>query len=416
MFTSLGAQRRRGARARTRLRTAASVGVIGLVAVCVAACGSSSSTSGQAASSTPPTQQAASSGAATQQVDMAAASKAIAPYEGQTSAFPVDTPLSKPLPADTKFVYLQCAATSCGQVDKLLQEAVKTLGGSLTTVSAGASVATFQTAAASALSLKPAVVFLDGFQPALFGDSLKTLSAAGIKVVSISMAQTPEELASYGITFNYIGTAFNVNNGKLMADWVITKKGANSKIAFYGVPEITFTAPMQAAFEQELKTNCASCKVRRGHPGNNGTADRCHRHAGTSRHERRGVLGRCDCIGSTGGDESGRGVRHDTGFLARARESAGHQDGGHHRRFGHRHRSVRLDNGGCWCTPGHRRPADGEREGRRESGAVPAAEGHYLRPHQWVDGLPRLRPEVRKAVAPGQLKVKHCRHMLYRAT
>ena len=193
---------------------------------------------------------------------MAAALKAIAPYEGQTSAFPFDTPLSKPLPADTKFVYLQCAATSCGQVDKLLQEAVKTLGGSLTTVSAGASAATFQTAAASALSLKPAVVFLDGFQPALFGDSLKTLSAAGIKVVSISMAQTPEELASYGITFNYIGTAFNVNNGKLMADWVITKKGANSKIAFYGVPEITFTAPMQAAFEQELKTNCASCKVR----------------------------------------------------------------------------------------------------------------------------------------------------------
>lgn len=242
--------------------------VIGLVAVCVAACGSSSDSSQPSASSaqadisSPSSAQQAGTSSSAQQADTAAATKAIAPFEGQTSAFPVDEPLSKPLPASTKFVYLQCAATSCGQVNKFIQSAVKTLGGTLTTVSAGASASSFQTAAASALSLKPAVVFLDGFQPALFGDSLKQLSAAGIKVVSISMAQTPEELASYGITFNYIGTDFNANNGKLMADWVIAKKGANSNIAFYGVPEITFSAPMETAFQQELKKNCASCKVR----------------------------------------------------------------------------------------------------------------------------------------------------------
>ena len=38
--------------------------------------------------------------------------------------------------------------------------------------------------------------------PSLFGDGLKKLSAAGIKVVSISIAK---DVTPYGVTFNYIG-------------------------------------------------------------------------------------------------------------------------------------------------------------------------------------------------------------------
>jgi len=47
-----------------------------------------------------------------------------------------------------------------------------------------------------------------------------------------------------------------------MADWVIAHKGPTADVVFYGVPELTYSKPMQDAFEQEFAKNCPSCKVR----------------------------------------------------------------------------------------------------------------------------------------------------------
>jgi len=95
--------------------------------------------------------------------------------------------------------------------------------------------------------------------PSLFGDGLKTLSAAGVKVVSISIVK---DAKPFGVTFNYLGADEIENDGKLLADWVIVHNGAKANAVFYGLPTFDFSNPLQQAFENEMKKNCPACAVR----------------------------------------------------------------------------------------------------------------------------------------------------------
>jgi ribose transport system substrate-binding protein len=235
--------------------------LVAVAAIALTACGSSSSmkasSSGASSSAAPASTGSSSSGG--QGVDVAAAQPVIAPYTGHTTAFPVDKRLSKALPAGTKFAYLQCGAQSCALAGKLLTGAVKVLGGELTIINSGSTSASAQAAASSVLALKPAALILAGIDPRQYGDSLRKIADAGIKIVSISVAV---DTKPFGITADYLGAQTFQLAGKLMADWVVVNKGAKTKVAFYSVPEITFTPIMEKAFQDELTKNCSSCQVR----------------------------------------------------------------------------------------------------------------------------------------------------------
>ncbi len=243
---------------RSLLRTAAVACAAVLATFTIAACGSSSGSSSASGSSASGS-SASGSSASGQGVNKEAAQKAIAPYIGQTSAFPISEPLSKPVPAGTQFAYLQCGTQNCAFAGQIVNSAVKALGGTLTTINSGATAATAQAAASSVLTLKPAALILAGIDPRQYGDSLQKISAAGIKIVSISVSV---DTKPFGITANYLGAQTFQLVGRLMADWVVANKGANANVAFYSVPEITFTPIMAKAFEEELTKNCSSCKVR----------------------------------------------------------------------------------------------------------------------------------------------------------
>jgi ribose transport system substrate-binding protein len=228
-----------------RVRAAGMVGAAILAGSALAACGSSSSSSTSSTTSSAP-------------ANVAAAEAAIAPYTGHPSAFPVTEPLGKPLPAGKKFVYLQCSTPVCALLGQLLAPAVKTLGGTLTVINSGGTASSSQAAASSALALKPAAVLLPAVTPSVFGDSLKRLGEAGIKVTAVGVINP----TVYGIDFSIGGQDSIERTGRLMADWVIVHKGPKANVVFYGTPELDFSSYMQHAFEKELAKNCPSCKVR----------------------------------------------------------------------------------------------------------------------------------------------------------
>ncbi len=228
--------------------TIAAVFVSVVALVTVAACGSGSSP--ESGSSSP----GSASGA-----NVAAAKAAIAPYQGQPSAFPVSEPLSKPLAPGTKFAFMQCSSPVCAQVAKAFQQAVQVLGGQLTIVNAGATAQTAQAAASSVLATKPDIVILSGADPTLYGGGLKALSDAGIKVVSI---QVNKDVKPFGITFNYLGKDLSQQNGRLLADWVVANKGAEANAVLYTLPALDLSVTVQKAFEDELQKMCPSCKTR----------------------------------------------------------------------------------------------------------------------------------------------------------
>lgn len=224
------------------------VSVCAVMALAVAACSPGSS----------PGTPLGSTSNVTEGANVAAAKAAIAPITGKPSPFPVREPLRERLPAGKKFAYLQCGTPVCGLVAKNFEAAVKAIGGIFTAVNAGATAATSQAAASSVLALKPDVVYLT-VDPALYGDSLKQLAAAGIKVITISIVK---DVSPFGVTFNFVGEAENQDEGRLLADWVIAKKGANSNVVFYSLPAFEFSKTIQQGFEEEMKKNCSSCNVR----------------------------------------------------------------------------------------------------------------------------------------------------------
>jgi len=189
---------------------------------------------------------------------VSAAQAAVAAFTGKPSAFPVNEPLSKALPAGTKFAFLQCSTPFCALAGRSLQAAATAIGGTFTAVNAGSTAATSQAAASSVLALKPAVVFVT-VDPSLYGNGLKKLSDAGTKIVSISIVK---DVKPYGVTFNYIGADEIKRDGRLLADWVIAHEGTKANAVFYALPTFDFSSPLQQAFEGEMTKNCPSCKVR----------------------------------------------------------------------------------------------------------------------------------------------------------
>lgn len=221
-----------------------------IAVVSVAACGSSSDSS--------PSSDSAAPGAG-KTANVAAAKAALAHYTVPPTAFPVADPLPGRLPAGRKFVYLQCSTPICAAVGMFVQEAVKGIGGTYTAVNAGATAQTVQAAASSATALKPDAVILGAIDPALFGGGLKKLAGGGAKLVYL---QVTKDVKPYGITFNYLGEDLSRRNGKLLADWVIARKGAQADTVLYSLPALDISAPVQKAFQAEMKANCPACKVR----------------------------------------------------------------------------------------------------------------------------------------------------------
>ena len=237
-----------GPAARVGRAVAAGTLSVGL-ALTLAACGAASST-GAATKGT---------GASSAKANVAAARAVIADYLDHPSPFPADAPLSKPLPAGTKIVYIAPKTPTSAAGAEAAAAAAKVLGATIQVVSAGTTASEAQAAAATVLAMKPAAAIVGGMPLSYFGDGLKKLAAAGIKVLSNA---TAEDTKPFGVTFNYRGAASFALAGRLMADWVIVNKGASAKTVFYGIPAIDFSTAMQTGYEQELHKNCTSCSVR----------------------------------------------------------------------------------------------------------------------------------------------------------
>jgi ribose transport system substrate-binding protein len=67
--------------------------------------------------------------------------------------------------------------------------------------------------------------------------------------------------AKWGIPADFLSDYTDTLSGKLMADWAVAQTGGG-EVAFYGVPELSFTSIMQSAFDHEMAVACPSCTVR----------------------------------------------------------------------------------------------------------------------------------------------------------
>jgi ribose transport system substrate-binding protein len=187
--------------------------------------------------------------------DVAAAKAAVAQYSGKPTAFPVDQPL-KQRPTGKTFAYFQCSTPVCALFAQIAAPTQKLLGYQLKVVKAGASATEVQNAMDSIVSLKPAGVILPASDPNQFLHQMQALQQAKVPVSANGIVD-PEK---YGLQADFLNNETNTLGGKLMADWAVAQGG--EEVAFYGVPELSYTPIMQAAFDREIAKLCPSCKVR----------------------------------------------------------------------------------------------------------------------------------------------------------
>jgi ribose transport system substrate-binding protein len=221
-----------------------------LVAALIAGCGSSSSSSSGSGSS--------STKSSTPKANVAAAQADMAPYLGKASAFPVDSPLTKHLPAGATLSYLQCSAVTCALAGKAVQAAAKVLGLNYQAVPAGASVTAETSAMDSIIASKPKIVILPGLNASPLCSQIKQLTSSGAGVGTFGMVgaeQCGVKAAINGETSAELG-------GSLMADWVVVTKGANANVALYDTPELAFSPYVERGFTTQLAKLCPSCTVR----------------------------------------------------------------------------------------------------------------------------------------------------------
>jgi ribose transport system substrate-binding protein len=228
-----------------RWRLVALAGVIAAVTTACASGGSSSSPSGSGSSG------------ADDAAGISAARAALAPYEGHPSAFPATEPLAKRPTRGSRFIYLQCSTPVCAQIGQLLVAPTRALGVTLSVINSGSSATSSQAAAAAALAQKPAAVLLPAVDPQLFGGALHQLDSAGVAVTGVGIIDG----VPYGVQESAGGQASVELAGQLMADWVVAHNGAAANVVFFGTPELSFSAPMQTAFQNTLKQTCPSCKA-----------------------------------------------------------------------------------------------------------------------------------------------------------
>jgi ribose transport system substrate-binding protein len=243
------------------IRTRAALGGLVFAALTVTACSSASSgTGGSTAtggSSATAGGAAASSPSGGNAAEVTAAQQAIAPYVGHPSPFPATEKLAKLPTPGSKFVFLQCGAPVCAIFAQLMPAPAKALGVKFLTVNSGNTATTSQSGAAAALADKPAAVLVGASDPQLYGNFLHQLISAG-SVVAGGGTVGGE---SYGVQDAVGGSASVAHAGELLADWVTVNKGASANVVFFGTPELTFSAGMQAAFAQTLTQRCPSCKA-----------------------------------------------------------------------------------------------------------------------------------------------------------
>jgi ribose transport system substrate-binding protein len=256
------AERRGSFGSRDALRFVVACVLAGLVVVAAAACGSSSSSSssspGSATTVSSPASSTSSSASSTDGANVALAKTQLATVTGHPSPFPVTRPLPKPLPAGTKFAYLESSDPIGALFAELLKPGVTAIGGTFIAIPAGNTATSAQAAADTAIADHAAVVLIPAFLPSEFGGKLATLKQQGAKIVGAGMVGWQK----YGIDWCVGCETWTTQEGRILADWAIVQKAAATSASFYTVPEFGFTASMWDGFKSQMATLCPKCTAR----------------------------------------------------------------------------------------------------------------------------------------------------------
>jgi ribose transport system substrate-binding protein len=232
-----------------RRRSGALLMVAVAASAALTACGSSDSDSTSSTSKTTSSSSAAS---------VAKAKAAVAPFIGKPAPFPVDTPLEKRPPAGSRVAFMDCGTPTCAVLWQAIGPSAKAVGLDIYRVKTGTAANTINAAVSSIAAQRPKAVLDVATDPTLFTAGLKKLHDAKIPIIGSGVVDTEK----YGFVGGLFGTQATQKVGRLLADYVYSQHGPDSRSVFYYPPELAFAPIMKDAYVGEMKQLCPSCDTR----------------------------------------------------------------------------------------------------------------------------------------------------------
>jgi ribose transport system substrate-binding protein len=188
--------------------------------------------------------------------DFAALESAVQKETKAPTSIGIDTPVGKPIPKGKELLFLECA-TSCEEIGNGVETAAKELGWSYKKIQLGASPEEIAKGWQQAVQEHPDAVVSSGNPVSLFSKQLAELHQEGIPYFGCCTTDKTGD----GMEANIAGPADWRNRGKLLADWIVAEKGAESNAILFNVPDYPVNVILGHGFESEYKANCSECGI-----------------------------------------------------------------------------------------------------------------------------------------------------------
>jgi ABC-type sugar transport system substrate-binding protein len=229
------------------------------LALFVTACGSSSSSSSSAATSA-----AASTGTASTSsgADLAALQTAIAPYTKAPASIGPTVPISKPIPKGKSFVFINCGAPACTDMQDSFDAAASYLGWHVTNITTSPTPEGIQASFAQAVRDAPSAVVSSGFALNQFPEQAKQLNAMKIPIIMNTGTDPSTYDPSNGITLQLQPPSEVQQASYLMADRAVIDAGGKGEfgtVLLTGYPSV---ANNVANFTARVEKVCSACTVK----------------------------------------------------------------------------------------------------------------------------------------------------------
>jgi ribose transport system substrate-binding protein len=171
---------------------------------------------------------------------------------------PTSIGITEPLktkPTGKKIYYMQCGVLQCTDVGKQLDKVGAILGVDVVHIDTGNTPETISAAFDRAAHDLPDGVMVPALPSSLFKSQLAVLASHNIPVV----VWTSPDVVGNGIVKVLLDSNQYVQNGDLIADWIVVDSKANAKTAFFNIPNFPALKTMEKAYEARLTQLCPSC-------------------------------------------------------------------------------------------------------------------------------------------------------------
>jgi ABC-type sugar transport system substrate-binding protein len=183
----------------------------------------------------------------------ATAKAVIAPYVGVPTTLGGVTQNLKRLPKkNTRVDYLEIPAPIGQEIGDGMSRAAAALGIKLTTINAGESPQTLQSAWSQVFQTPPAAVIILALPASEMTAELQEAKSKHIQVITLFTANSP-------LTYDIYGNKQFKLLGKLEASFVIAKSGASANVAEFYEPELSGATLTSAVIQSTFTAHCPGC-------------------------------------------------------------------------------------------------------------------------------------------------------------